>query len=451
MGIISALKTLYTFDGTNAVETKVSEPDRYRMLFNDLDESEKVSIMGSGLSYSPAFFSENSLCIASKHFNRILEFDPDNQTVKVEAGVKIGDLVSFLFSKGFQFSPLPGHPNISVGGCIAFDTHGKASSYIHENLLSLKIYHPDKGEFECSNSKNASVFDLTCGGMGSTGFITEATFKIQVLRSNKVVKEKIPVKNLVDAVKTMMDLKALKNQVYSWNDLSKYSSDDFGSGYIYAESVDAGENSNQSSPNSSNSKFVFLNLSSELRRSKVISKLGFLLIPFLNLCYRLAESLKPKKQILNFLEAAFPISGKEFYYFLFGKKGFREYQVLVPLDNWDTFTNDLQELCKRHKPTFTLGSLKVFSGERKYLRFSGEGVVLAINLPATENSKSFMNELDKISIKHGALVNLAKDSRLNSETIKALYKENYVKFFAELTEYDPTNRFTNQQLERIRK
>ncbi|MBK7593148.1 MAG: FAD-binding oxidoreductase [Betaproteobacteria bacterium] len=58
-------------------------------------------------------------------FNRVLAFDRDQRTVRVEARLTVGDLLVWAGRNGLSFPVLPGYPLITVGGCIAADVHGK--------------------------------------------------------------------------------------------------------------------------------------------------------------------------------------------------------------------------------------------------------------------------------------------------------------------------------------
>ena len=90
-------------------------------------------------------------------------------------------------------------PNVTIGGAISCDVHGKNQNKygnFGQYVKSLKLYHPKKGIIECSQDKNNEIFDLTIGGYGMTGLIIEADIKVKKLKSLNIVTTKKKINNL---------------------------------------------------------------------------------------------------------------------------------------------------------------------------------------------------------------------------------------------------------------
>lgn len=121
-----ALRTsrFVSFDGAVALSSLHQRPDRYRHLEADLGGGKRIA-RGAGLSYSAASFGEGVVVQEMSSFNRVLAFDRDQRTVRVEAGLTVGDLLVWAGRNGLSFPVLPGYPLITVGGCIAADVHGR--------------------------------------------------------------------------------------------------------------------------------------------------------------------------------------------------------------------------------------------------------------------------------------------------------------------------------------
>lgn len=103
---------------------------------------------GAGLSYCAASLSDEAVVVDMSQMNRILQFKPDEYFVEVEAGMAIGDLNNFLLERGYCLSILPGYPTISVGGCVAFNIHGKSqfrSGTFSSLLKKLSCFILQKG------------------------------------------------------------------------------------------------------------------------------------------------------------------------------------------------------------------------------------------------------------------------------------------------------------------
>ena len=80
-----------------------------------------------------ASYGDDVVSLSMKHFKRILDFSVEKRTVTVEAGIMIGELQDFLLPHRLMLPVLPGHPQISVGGCIACNVHGK-NTFKNKNI-----------------------------------------------------------------------------------------------------------------------------------------------------------------------------------------------------------------------------------------------------------------------------------------------------------------------------
>jgi len=432
---------LFSFDGCDNVVAYVSKPDRYHNLFESIKNSNKIIARGSGLSYCNASANIDSTSIDTERFNRILHFDLDNGYIEVESGLKLGSLLDFVVSNGYYLSVLPGHPMITIGGCVAFNVHGK-SQFNSGNFINcvkkLRIYHPEHGEFECSREKNADLFFLTIGGFGLTGFITSITIKLEKLLGNHINLRRVQVKNLFESVDILNKYAESSRNVYSWNNLNLNGSK-FGLGTVYIETI---ENIDR------NIKSDYQFLGPRQRRFIPLNLFNNTTTRLINIGYALKERLKPKEEMINIYDGSFPINKKEIYYKFFGSVGFREYQMLIPRNSFENFVIDIQKEIKNFGICITLGSLKLFKGNTNYLNFSGDGICLTINVPAKKQTNLLFENIDKIVCKYKGLANLAKDSRLSEKVIKNMYSE-FNKFKKELNNYDPEKRFYSNLRQRI--
>ena len=149
-----------TYDNSHLTISSLCAPSNYRD-FTKLSGIQRFIGQGSCLSYSPCSFAENSLTINSKRFNRFIEFDSKNNTLSVESGAQIKDIFKWRQANGYVFDILPGHPNITIGDCIAADVHGKNplkdgtfSSIVEEIIL----IHPKKGELLLKKREQTLVY-----------------------------------------------------------------------------------------------------------------------------------------------------------------------------------------------------------------------------------------------------------------------------------------------------
>ncbi|MCK6691086.1 MAG: FAD-binding oxidoreductase [Thermoanaerobaculia bacterium] len=159
-------------------------PGRVEELRNLVSARDRLIARGNGKCYGDAALGP--CIISSLHLNRILDFDAEKGIVRCEAGVLLADLLDVIVPAGWFFHVTPGIKNITVGGAVACDVHGKnhpAKGCFSNWLISFELMRADGGILTCSRSQHADLFWQTCGGMGWTGIILSASFQLMPLHS----------------------------------------------------------------------------------------------------------------------------------------------------------------------------------------------------------------------------------------------------------------------------
>ena len=414
-------------------------PDRLRML-NDRNEEFQIP-RGAGLSYAPASFGKDKLIRDMCSFDRILEFDESSKIVVVEAGISLKKLLTWSFSKQLFLPVLPGQPEITVGGCVAANVHGKnpyKDGTFMEHVEWIELSHPTLGTKIISRSNEKKIFDATCGGLGLTGIITKVALKLQKLSSEIVIlspKKTESLKNTLEIMKqhTSDDL------LYSWNMGSTLFN--FGKGIV---------TSGIFSDDSSSKTLQIKERKSMNSNDRLLpfSLWNTLSSPIINSINRKIQSGKNivKKDVYS---ALFPFVGTaRMFYGLYGSNGFNEYQVLIKKKYSVEFIDDLTKLIKSEKPSLTILVMKLFNGKQKLLHFSDEGLSIILNLKHCNSTLKFLKKLDDIVISYKALPYIVKDSRLTKEVVEQCYPEYHV-FKEILNEIDPKRIFKSELSERM--
>jgi decaprenylphospho-beta-D-ribofuranose 2-oxidase len=432
---------LSSFDGTETIRGELACPDRYRHLFATLSSGRTVIPRGAGLSYCNASAGIGVRSVSSLRFDRILDWDEESGRVVVEPGLRVGDLLEFASARRWLPAVLPGHPMISVGGCVGFNVHGK-SQYHGGNFIDclerIVVFHPDRGEIACGPSEEPELFELTVGGFGLTGFITSVCIRLQRLRGTAIRRDRIPVRNLLEAVQVMEAHCEEVDALYSWNDLNRRG-ESFGRGIVYLERF-----CSDPPPRATR----FRRLSPEARGRLPWGVFSAPVTKAFTRAYGALESRRGKQSLLDLKAGSFPINGKETYFRLFGSTGLREYQLLVPRSSWESVVAELERILARSGVPATLGSLKLFRGETRLLNFAGSGVCLALDVPATPGALGLFELLDALVLEAGGIVNLSKDSRLSGAFLRKVFPE-YEAFRERLGNYDPKRRFDSALRRRI--
>jgi decaprenylphospho-beta-D-ribofuranose 2-oxidase len=421
-----------SFDGSVRLLVTYARPDRYRF-WRAADIDGPVISRGAGLSYVAASFGGGATTLEHDAFNRILEFDPLQRTVKVEAGLRLGDLFSFLAPRGFYLPTQPGHPSISVGGCVAADVHGKnqpRDGTFRRQVLALSLFHPRHGILEVCERGDADVLELTCGGYGLTGTILDVTLRIAPLASEVVEHSTIPLPDISSLREDVDRASAESDFIFTWHDFMA-SGKQFGRGVLDVGRF-ASPPQNGRSPRGDRR---FRPLRAETRRRWRIPVFNLYSARAFTTLYHAYAARPRSRRRVPLFASLYPIVGRETYFELFGTRGFFEYQALIPDDAFLPFVQAVQRRLEVNAVPVTLASTKTFVGEAEFLRFDGTGMVLALNLPRSRGATEFMRFLDQLVVELGAKPNIIKDSRLPREVVMQTYSE-YERFRSALREYD---------------
>lgn len=434
-----------SFDGGAKASSVLEQPDRYRYWDNKFFQAPVIA-RGAGLSYAAASFIERGLVVSHAKFNRIIGFDRSTHTVEVESGICLYDLYKFLYHHRLYLPIQPGHGRITVGGCVAADVHGKNQArdgtFINQ-VESLTLFHPRHGMIELSRSQNPELFRLTCGGYGLTGHIIKVKLRVTDIPAGLVKIKAVRFSNIVDGIEALVREPLMADFTYSWHDMASVGKN-FGSGFVFfANFVEDDQKQIEEYYDDKPPE-----LSAEARAMCPIPLLNSFSLRLLNFTYQTQQKKAISGKFLSLQGALFPAHKAQFYFKLFGRKGFHEYQIILPKEKMYEYLQTVKKLVDREGLVVTLASAKAFAGTQELLRFSGEGVCFALNFPRGHVANKVLPVLDKTLIELGGVPNLIKDSRLPRAVMEACYSE-AEKFRMALNNFDSKRMFRSELSERL--
>ena len=132
----------------------------------------------------------NDLVISTSRLNRVLDYEPSDLTVVVEAGITLSSLQEELGENG-QFLPLdpPLADRATIGGILSANSSGPIRAQfgaIRDRLIGIKVVNPNGDVTKGGGKvvKNVSGYDMNklyTGALGTLGIIVEAAFKLAPL------------------------------------------------------------------------------------------------------------------------------------------------------------------------------------------------------------------------------------------------------------------------------
>jgi decaprenylphospho-beta-D-ribofuranose 2-oxidase len=157
-----------------------------------------------------------------------------------------------------------------------------------------------------------------------------------------------------------------------------------------------------------------------------------------------------KKEIDNIVSYEpffYPLDAMHNWNRMYGKKGFVQYQLVLPLESKQGLIDIMKRINERNMGSF-LTVLKVFGKQDDLISFPKEGYTLALDFPVRESLFEFLDELDKIVLDYGGRLYLSKDARMKSEMFWNGYT-NAPKFLDIVKKYNPNFKFNSIQADRL--
>src|SRR6476661_4456166 len=146
-----------------------------------------VIARGLGRSYGDNAQNGGGLVVDMTALNKIHSIDGDSHIADVDAGVNLDQLMRAALPLGLWVPVLPGTRQVTVGGAIACDIHGKnhhSSGSFGNHVRSMDLLTAD-GEIRhlTPDGADSELFWATVGGNGLTGIILRVTIAMTPTQS----------------------------------------------------------------------------------------------------------------------------------------------------------------------------------------------------------------------------------------------------------------------------
>ncbi|MFD3591843.1 FAD-binding protein [Nocardia sp. NPDC058640] len=142
-----------------------------------------VIARGLGRSYGDPAQNAGGLVVDMTALDRIHSIDPDSGIVAVDAGVSLDTLMRAALPHGLWVPVLPGTRQVTVGGAIGADIHGKnhhSQGSFGNHVVSMDLLTADGSVRTLTpEGAEAQLFWATVGGMGLTGIIVGARIRLK--------------------------------------------------------------------------------------------------------------------------------------------------------------------------------------------------------------------------------------------------------------------------------
>lgn len=392
---------------------------------------------GLGRSYGDSSLAPHVL--STTYLDHFLNFDYATGILTCSAGVSLADILAVFVPKGWFLPVTPGTKFITVGGAVASDVHGKnhhLEGTFTDHVSSLKIATVSDGITECSREDHPELFHATCGGMGLTGIILEATFKLKPIQGAYINETIIKAQNLEDALNLFEEHQSSTYSV-AWIDCLSTGNSLGRSLVMLGEHA---ENGNLAT-GKSGKLAVPVDMPAFLLNRYTIQA-------FNTLYYNRVRKLHTER-LTHYEPFFYPLDGIHQWNRIYGKKGFTQYQFVLPKEAGpEGMTTVLKRISASKRGSF-LAVLKAFGRENaNYLSFPMEGYTLALDFKLDKALFDLLDELDRIVLNYGGRLYLTKDARMSENMFKQSYPK-WDEFVKARTKYGADKRFNSLQSQRL--
>ncbi len=381
-------------------------------------------ILGRGLgrSYGDQACNGGGIVVEMTALNRIHSISSETAIADVDAGVSLDQLMKAALPFGLWVPVLPGTRQVTVGGAIASDIHGKnhhSAGSFGNHVLSLDLLMAD-GEVHTltPDGPDSELFWATVAGNGLTGIVIRARIKMTRTESAYFIADGIATADLEETVAVHQD-GSEDNYTYSsaWFDLIS-PEPKLGRAAVSRGSL-AKVDQLPAKLAKDPLKFTAPQLPAipNLFPVSFMNKLSLSMIG--EAFYRMSGNYQGK--IVNLTQFYHMLDITSGWQYAYGPAGFAQHQFLVPPDALEEF-NGIIRWMHTHKQYSALNVFKLFGpGNKAPLSFPMQGWNVALDFPNRPGVNEFLNELDKRAMEFGGRVYTAKDSRVSAESFHKMY------------------------------
>jgi len=399
---------------------------------------------GNGRSYGDASLSKRA--ISTLKFDKILSFDDISGFFECQSGITLDQILTVIVPRGWFLPVTPGTKFITIGGALASDVHGKnhhVDGSISNHVLEFDLVSTSGATILCTPAVNSDLFEATCGGMGLTGVISRIKFRLKKIETSFIKQKQIKAANLDELIALFEEYKHYTYSV-AWIDCLKKGSQ-FGRGILMLgehAAISEIDEKRRADPLQlpGNKQINFpVNMPSWVNNQVTVKAFNFL--------YYTKNFKKEINNIVSYEPFFYPLDKVLHWNRLYGKKGFVQYQFVLPLDAKNGLAEILTRISDEGLGSF-LAVLKVFGKQDNMISFPKEGYTLALDFPVRGNLLSFLDELDELVLKYNGRLYMSKDARMKPSMLAAGYPE-LDKFKAIVKKYNPDGKIRSAQSDRL--
>jgi L-gulonolactone oxidase len=348
--------------------------------------------------------------------NRIVTADFNAGIMQVEAGISLDELLCVIVPRGWFVSTTPGTRFVTIGGAVANDVHGKNHHRVGSfgcAVRRVELIRSDGTQEELSASTLCPLFRATVGGLGLTGVISRVEFQLTPIRSAYLDVERIPFGHVSEYFELNAESIQRFEHTVAWVDCANGSR---GRGIMQrADWCTDGDLVAHRS---------VLSLSIPSGMPCLVPQR--LALKLFNALYFHANAIGRVRQRVHYAQFFYPLDAVGNWNRLYGRRGFYQYQCLVPAAVAPATIGEILAQVGRAGSGSCLAVLKTLGpvASPGLLSFCHEGTTLALDFPNKGKATlDLMTRLDAVVLEAGGRLYPAKDGRMSACAFRKGYPE----------------------------
>lgn len=405
--------------------------------------TDRLTPRGNGRSYGDASLGRRM--VNGLELDEVFELDEAAGTLRCSAGMLLDEILLRVVPKGFFLPVTPGTRLVSIGGAIAGDIHGKnhhVDGCFSAFVDAITLIDGAGRTVHCSPSLLPDLFRATCGGMGLTGFITEATIRLRRISSAYIRQRSIKCRDL-DSLFTRFEEHGHATYSVAWIDLTARPNR---SVLLLGQHAEASELKGSAAAKP-------LRTHGPTRLKVPFFFPGFVLSPLtvriFNLLYYLKAGGGDRETLVHYAPYFHPLDAVHEWNKIYGRRGFVQYQFVVPLEGGRPVMASILDTLRREGLVSFLAVLKRFGPGHPdaMMSFPMEGYTLALDIPLRKRTLAVLARLDEQVAAAGGRIYMVKDARMAPAMMERTYPR--LGRFRELAAQYGHGRYTSALAERL--
>ncbi len=381
-----------------------------------------VIARGLGRSYNNAAQNGGRVVVRTTAMRDVLSFDPASGEVTCEAGVSLEQLMTGFLPAGWFVPVSPGTRQVTVGGAIASDVHGKnhhSAGSFARHVTSFDLLTADGAVRTVTPESEPELFWGTAGGMGLTGIILRATIRLKRVETSRILVDTVRTADIDETMAHLSASDANYDYTVAWTDC-------LATGGSLGRSVITSGNFATVGDLRYRDRGKPLAFSpSALVGAPPVFPSGLInarTVALLNEVWYRKAPRRRTGEIQTIGTFFHPLDGIRNWNRVYGPAGFRQYQYVVPFGSEDVVRRSLERISALRAPSFVTVLKRFGEGDPGMLSFPMPGWTLALDFPArTPWLSRLLAELDELVLGAGGRLYLAKDSRIPPEMMEPMY------------------------------